>query len=66
MTLQLTTAQALELSAALANYLQELEFEIARTDEKAFRHDLRTRADLLEEIRRRLDAARSAEESAYA
>jgi len=48
------------LSAALKSYLSDMSVEIADTDRKAFRDDLKAKRNLLQKV---LDAVDSASES---
>lgn len=54
MWLQLSNAQTRALDVALGEYLSVLEFELARTEKREARTQLRATYDTLEEIRRRL------------
>ena len=54
MWIQLSNAQAHALDVALGEYLSVLEFELARTEKREARTQLRATYDTLEEIRRRL------------
>lgn len=63
MTLELSMAQARELKNALSIYLEQLEFELARTEQRLARTQLRASFDLLEEIKRRLESFAGTEEA---
>ena len=54
MLLELTDAQARALSVALGEYLGQMEFELARTEKREARLQLRATFDVLEAIRRSL------------
>ncbi|MBI5543946.1 MAG: hypothetical protein HY901_08675 [Deltaproteobacteria bacterium] len=55
MNLELSGTEALELKRALDIYLAEQAFEVARTHERKYRHDLVVDNDALEAIRKRLE-----------
>jgi hypothetical protein len=57
MMLALTDEEARELDEVLDAQLAEMRLELARTDDRAFRSDLRDRYDHLEHIRNRLKQA---------
>ncbi|MFZ5468818.1 MAG: hypothetical protein ACOZIN_05210 [Myxococcota bacterium] len=63
MTLELSPVQARELSHALAVYLEQMEFELARTEQREARTHLRETFDRLEDIKRRLEVLSSSEEA---
>jgi hypothetical protein len=54
MMLAITEEEARELDELLDQNLREMRGEIARTDDRAFRSDLRDRYDHLERLRLRL------------
>ena len=54
MLLELTETQTRALSVALGEYLGQMEFELARTEKREARLQLRATFEILEEIRRRL------------
>ena len=56
MLLDLTTREAQELERALNVYLVEMDFEVARTDRREYRHDLMVDREALGEVRRRIEA----------
>jgi hypothetical protein len=58
MMLPITDEEARELDQLLDGSLREMRGEIARTDDRAFRSDLRDRYDHLERIRLRLEQAK--------
>ena len=55
MELILTDDEARILRDFLRDHLQELQFEIARTEAKTFRHELLPRQELIEQLLVRLD-----------
>jgi hypothetical protein len=57
MQLTLTAADARLLHDLLSDYLPVLEFEVARTDAKEFRHQLVLRQSLVERLLAELAAA---------
>jgi hypothetical protein len=54
MQLELSVLEAQDLKQALDSRIQELRDELAHTDRREFRHELRLTLDRLEEIQRRL------------
>lgn len=56
MNLDLSAEQARDLKAALELHLRELLEELAHTDDRKYRADLRATLERLEEVRRRLGA----------
>lgn len=63
MMLAVTDEEARELDALLGAQLAEMRLELARTDDRAFRSDLRDRYDHLERIRARLKQAAATDEA---
>ncbi|HEY2748866.1 MAG TPA: hypothetical protein VGL86_29800 [Polyangia bacterium] len=63
MMLAVTDEEARVLDDVLATQLDEMRFELARTDDRAFRSDLRDRYDHLERIRARLKQATTSDEA---
>ena len=63
MMLPVTDEEARELDAMLDAQLAEMRLELARTDDRAFRSDLRDRYDHLERIRARLKQAAATDEA---
>ncbi|HXU70093.1 MAG TPA: hypothetical protein VN947_12240 [Polyangia bacterium] len=63
MMLAVTDEEARELDAMLDAQLAEMRLELARTDDRAFRSDLRDRYDHLERIRARLKQAATTDEA---
>jgi hypothetical protein len=63
MMLPVTNEEARELDAVLDAQLAEMRLELARTDDRAFRSDLRDRYDHLERIRARLKQAATTDEA---
>ncbi|HEY3446931.1 MAG TPA: hypothetical protein VGK67_11230 [Myxococcales bacterium] len=62
MLLELTNREALELQQALHIYLEEMDFEVARTDRKEYREGLVIDRESLEGLKRRVDALLRLEE----
>ncbi len=56
MLLELTNREAQELRQALEIYLAEMDFEVARTHERKYRHGLVVDRELLETIKARVEA----------
>lgn len=54
MNVEMTEAQVQALHRALNDYLSQLEFELARTEQREARMQLRAQYDVLDEIRRHL------------
>jgi len=48
------------LSTALKSYLSDLSYEIADTDKKSFRDELKTRRELLQRVLDAIDSASNA------
>jgi hypothetical protein len=65
MMLAITDQEARELDQLLETQLHEMRGEIARTDDRAFRSDLRDRYDHLERLRLRLKQAASSSADVY-
>jgi hypothetical protein len=63
MHLELNEAQLEALRAALAVYLPELDFELARTEDRELQHLLHLRFQRLEEVRRSIEHVRAGEET---
>jgi hypothetical protein len=63
MMLAITDEEARALDEVLDGKLHEMRGEIARTDDRAYRSDLRDRYDHLERLRVRLQQASTAEEA---
>jgi hypothetical protein len=55
MRIDLTDDEARTLGALLRDYLPSLRFEVARTDQRDFRHELVKRQDLCERLLESLD-----------
>jgi hypothetical protein len=56
MRIDLTDDEARTLGAMLRDYLPSLRFEVARTDQHDFRHELLKRQDVCERLLESLDA----------
>jgi hypothetical protein len=65
MMLAMTDEEARELDQVLDGHLREMRGEIARTDDRAYRSDLRDRYDHLERLRLRLKQASIGGDEAY-
>jgi hypothetical protein len=57
MQIDLTDDEVNTLRSLLHDYLPELRMEVARTDARAFRHELVKRQDLCERLVKELDQA---------
>ncbi len=55
--LDLDESEKEALSAALKSYLSDLSYEIADTDKKSFRDELKTRRELLQKVLNAIDSA---------
>jgi hypothetical protein len=62
MMLAVTDEEARVLEEELANTLKEMRLELAKTDDRAYRSDLRDRYDHLERLRARLKELATGEE----
>ncbi|MGC4115477.1 MAG: hypothetical protein QM765_12910 [Myxococcales bacterium] len=62
MLLELTNKDARELQQALEIYLAEMDFEVARTEEREYRHDLVVDREVLEALKARVEALLRLEE----
>jgi len=63
MMLAVTDEEARELDSLLDTRLREMRVELSRTDDRAYRSDLRDRYDLLERVRLRLAQAAISDEA---
>jgi hypothetical protein len=63
MMLAVTDEEARVLDEVLDAQLAEMRMELARTDDRAFRSDLRDRYDHLERVRARLNGAAASDEA---
>jgi hypothetical protein len=59
MQVELTTEEASTLKALLRDTIPDLKREIARADDRQFRHDLVQREELCERLIARLDTSRT-------